>query len=185
MGNLGSVKIIRRPPPAAVQFRAIQQEIIKQLKPVGQEHVNERDKIVSDFETDIQFGYRVSATQKQITLTVTVENSEEQLEDSKWTVGELWRALDKKGTAAHTITGKKGKLSFQWGGPGSYQPKTRPIGRSGGPGRVNRGEKVARKSVNHPGFPPRHFSRVINKKLRSLFEKAIDRGVRLGGKKRR
>lgn len=185
MGNLGSVKIIRRPPPAAVQYKHIRDQITKELKPVGQEHVKERDAVVDDFETDIEFGYRISVTQKQITLTVVVENSGEQLEGSKWTVGELWRALDKKGTAAHTITAKKSKLSFQWGGPGSYSPKTRPIGRSGGPGAVRNGQRVAFRSVQHPGFPPRKFSEKINKKLRRQFEQAIDRGVRIGGKRKR
>lgn len=183
MGNLGSVKIIKRPPPATVQFRAIQQEIIKQLKPVGQEHVNERNKVVANFETDIEFGYKVSATQKQVTLTVVVENSGEAVSDG-FTVGDLWKALDKTGVRPHTIRPKRpgGVLAFQGG---NYQPKTRPIGRSGGPGRVNRGETVFRKQVQHPGFPPRHFSKVINKKLESRFRQAIDRGVRTGGKKGR
>lgn len=186
MGNLGSVKIIKRPPPAAVQFKLIQAQIVKELKPVGQAHVDERKKIVSDFETDIDFGYRVSATLKQITLTIVVENSEQKLEDSDWTVGELWRALDKKGTKPHTIRPKTlgpgfgGRLAFQI----NYSPHTRPIGRSGGPGRAT-GPKVYARQVNHPGFAPRHFSRVIGKKLDKRFTKAIDRGVRLGSRKRR
>lgn len=186
MANIGSVKIIKRPPPAAVQFKAIQDQIARELKSVGQEHVNERQKIVANFETDIEFGYRISATGKQITLTVVVENSQQQLEDSDWTVGELWRALDKKGTKPHTIRPKTlgpgfgGRLKFQT----NYQPKTRPIGRSGGPGRAT-GPVVFARQVNHPGFPPRKFSEVINKRLRKQFEGAISRGVRLGGRKRR
>lgn len=181
MSNLGSVKIIKRPPPASVQFKAIQQGIAKELKSVGRAHVDERQKVVANFETDIKFGYRISATGKQITLTVVVENDGAQVSEG-FTVGDLWKALDKTGTRPHVIRPKKqgGKLAFQAG----YQPKTRPIGRSGGPGRSS-GPTVFARQVNHPGFAPRHFSRVINKKLDKRFTKAIDRGVRLGGRKRR
>lgn len=180
----GSVRIIKRPPPATVQFRAIQQEIAKQLQSVGRAHVNERKAVVANFETDINFGYEVKTSSAQITLTVNVTNSGEQLEGSNWTVGQLWSALDKTGTRPHVIRPKKqgGRLAFQGG---NYQPKTRPVGRSGGPGRVSGGRQVFTKQVNHPGFPPRKFSEGINKRLRRQFEQAIDRGVRIGGKRKR
>lgn len=180
MGNLGSVKIIKRPPPASVQFKAIQSQIAKELKPVGQAHVDERQKVVSDFETEIKFGYRVSVTGKQVTLSIVVENDSAQVSDD-FTVGDLWKALDKTGVRPHVIAPKKqgGRLAFQT----NYQPHTRPIGRSGGPGRAT-GPKVFARRVNHPGFAPRHFSRVINKKLDKRFRQAIDRGVRIGGKRR-
>ncbi len=181
MSNLGSVKIIKRPPPASVQFKLIQQQIVKELKPVGQAHVDARNKVTSNFETEIKFGYRVSATQKQITLSIVVENDGTEVSEG-FTVGNLWKALDKTGTRPHTIQPKKqgGRLAFQAG----YQPHTRPIGRSGGPGRAT-GPKVFTRRVQHPGFAPRHFSRVINKTLAKRFIKAIDRGVRIGSKKQR
>lgn len=181
MANLGSVKIIKRPPPAAVQFKAIQDQIAKGLKSVGQAHVNERQKVVANFETDIEFGYRISTTGKQITLTVVVENTGTQVSEG-FTVGGLWRALDREGIRPHVITPKKqgGRLAFQTG----YQSHTRPIARSGGPGRAS-GPRVFAKQVRHPGFPPRKFSETINKRLRRQFEQAIDRGVRIGGKRQR
>lgn len=183
MANLGSVKIIKRPPPASVQFKLIQDQIARELKSVGQAHVDERNKVVSDFETDIEFGYRVSVTQKQITLSIVVENSE-QVVSEDFTVGDLWKSLDKTGTRGpyqipkQVVEGKR--LAFRR----DYQPHTRPIGRSGGPG-VATGAFVRPIQVTHPGIKPRHFSRVINKKLDKRFTKAIDRGVRLGGRKRR
>lgn len=191
MANVGSVRIVKRPPPANVQFKNIQQEIIKQLKPVGQHHVDERAKIVVNFETEIKFGYRISATEAQITLSVVVENSDTKLKDSDWTVGELWRALDKKGTPSHPIRPKTlgpafgGALKFVWGGPGSYSPKTRPGGRYGGPGTVRGGQPTFRTQVQHPGFHARKFSDKINKRLDKQFRDAISRGVRIGSKKRR
>ena len=184
---LGSVKIIKKLPSPQQQFKFIQDQIKRELVPVAQAHVDERDKVVSDWDTEVKFGYRISATEKQVTLTIVVENENEQVGEGEWTVGDLWRALDSKGTKSHTIKPKSdgGRLSFQWGGPSSYQPKTRPIARSGGPGTVSNPQRVAFRSVNHPGFPARKFSQVINKKLRGRFEKAIGRGIRLGSRKRR
>lgn len=184
--SLVSVKIIKRPPPAQIQLKNIQQEISKQLQPVGRQHVSERKRIVANFDTNIEFGYRISTTQAQVTLTVVVENSDQKLENSEWTVGDLWKALDKKGTKPHDITPKnpQGRLRFLWGGPGSYQAKTRPVARFGGSGEVSGGVVMVRKSVKHPGFPPRKFFDSINKRLRRSFEQAIDRGVRLGTKRK-
>lgn len=181
----GSVKLIKRP-NFKLQGESILKEIAKQLQPVGRQHVNERKRIVADFETTITFGYRIATTQAQVTLTVLVENSAQQLEGSDWTVGDLWNALDKTGVAPHDIkpTNPQGVLRFQWGGPGSYEPHTRPVARSGGPGAVTNGETVFRKRVRHPGFQPRKFSDSINKRLRRQFEQAVDRGVRLGSKRR-
>lgn len=183
MANLGSVKIIKRPPPASVQFKLIQDQIARELRPVGQAHVEARERIVSDFETDIEFGYRISATQKQITLSIVVENAGEQVSEG-FTVGDLWKALDRTGTRGPYPIPKNPQPGKRLAFRTNYQPHTRPIGRSGGPG-VATGPLVRPIQVQHPGIKPRHFSRVINKRLRRQFEQAIDRGVRLGGRKRR
>lgn len=182
--SLGSVKIIKKPPPVGVMKQAINQEITKQLQPVGRQHVNERKRIVANFEHKPEFGFRVSATEKQITLSVVLENSDTPVSDN-WTVGDLWKALDSEGTPPHDITPKdaNGFLVFNWGGPGSYDAKTKPIARFGGSGEVRNGEKTVRKKVSHPGFPPRKFSDSINKRLRRQYDQAIDRGVRLGFKR--
>lgn len=174
------IKLIKRLPRPQIIFAGIQREIAKQLQTVGRHHVDERKKIVSDFDTDIEFGYEVKVSQKQVTLLVSVTNAGTEVSEG-FTVGQLWAALDKTGVRPHTIVPKKqgGRLAFQT----NYQPHTRPIGRSGGPGRAT-GPTVFARRVNHPGFAPRHFSRVINKRLKPQFEKAISRGVSLGGKRR-
>jgi hypothetical protein len=183
--SLGSVRIIKKPPPIGVMKQAINQEISKQLQPVGRQHVNERKRVVSNFDTEIVFGYRISVTDKQITLTVLLENADTPVSDD-WTVGDLWKALDSEGTRPHEIKPKdsNGKLVFNWGGPGSYDAKTKPVAKSGGSGEVRNGVKTVRKRVSHPGFEPRKFSETINKRLRRQFDAAIDRGLRLGLKKR-
>lgn len=180
MANSG-IKLIKRLPSPVLQLKAIQQEIAKQLKPVGRAHVNEREKVVANFEHQPEFGYEVKISQKQVTLQVLLKNDGEAVSEG-FTIGNLWTALDRTGVRPHVIRPKKpgGVLAFQAG----YQPKTRPIGRSGGPGRST-GPAVFAKQVNHPGFSPRKFSEKINARLRRQFEQAIDRGVRLGGRKRR
>lgn len=186
MGNLGSVKVIKNFPRPQIMLQNIREEIIRQLTPVAKRHVAERKQIVSDFDTKIVFGYRLQATAQQVTMSIVVENSDDQLSDSEWTVGDLWKSLDKTGTAPHEIKPKNpnGALRFLWGGPGSYNPHTRPIARYGGPGEVQNGETVYRKKVNHPGTKPRKFSESINARLKEQFEKAVSRGLSIGAKKR-
>lgn len=185
MGNSGA-KLIKKPDPAK-QFRAIQAEITKQLQPYGKQFVGELKKATSNFETKIDFDYTVKAVntgEPTVTVSVVVKNDGEQVSEG-FSVGDLWQALDKTGTRPHSITPKKtgGMLRFQWGGPGSYSAKTRPIARSGGPGRAS-GPIVFSRAVRHPGFSPRKFTESIGKRLEKQYRAAIDRGVRLGSKSR-
>lgn len=177
----GSIRIIKRPPPAKIRFRLIQDQIKRELVPVAKAHVEEREKVVSDFEHDINFGYRISTTEKQITLSIVVENDKEEVSEG-FTIGDLWKSLDQTGTRGSYQIPKNpqpGKrLAFRLG----YQPHTRPIGRYGGPG-VATGKLVRPEVVMHPGIKPRKFSQGINKRLRKRYEKAIERGVRLGWNK--
>lgn len=178
--SVGSVRVIKRF-NARKYMRNIQQEIGRQVQSVGRAHVQAREAVVSDFDTDIKFGYEVKISEVQVTLAVNVTNAGQQLADSDWTVGELWRSLDRTGTKPHDIYPKEpgGVLRFQWG----YVPHTRPGGFSGGPGAAQ-GDVAFSKFVHHPGYAPRHFSEKINKRLRRQFEQSIDRGIRLGAKKR-
>jgi len=87
------------------------------------------------------------------------------------------------GTEEHDIwagfyTGKSTKkvLSFQWGGKGSYRPKTTPrvIGsKAGGP----TGPRVARPYVRHPGTKARHFDEEIEKKQRPRFKRRMEKAM--------
>lgn len=173
------IKVIARPPRAALRYKAIQQEIGKQVGGVGRLHVQERQKIVADFDTEISFGYQVKITPGQVTLNINVTNDGTAVSEG-FSVGDLWKALDQTGTRPHVIRPKQpgGRLAFQAG----YQPHTRPIGRYGGPGQAT-GNTVFAKEVQHPGFPPRKFSERINKRLRPAYLKAISRGTSLGWKK--
>lgn len=174
-----SIKIIKRPVGANIAFGNIQREISKQMQGVGRIHVAERKKIVADFDHKPEFAFEVIVSSVQVTLTVNVTNPNEPVRDN-FSIGDLWTSLDKTGVRPHVIRAKNAeRLSFVTG----YSPHTRPVARSGGPGRAT-GERVYRKQVNHPGYPPRKFSETINKRLRRQFTQAIDRGIRIGAKRR-
>lgn len=171
-----SIKVIKRPPRAQLRYRTIQKEVAKQVGNVGRLHVQEREKVVSDFDHKPEFGYEVKITPGQVTLEILVKNDGAQVSEG-FTIGDLWKSLDTKGTRPHVIAPKRqgGRLAFQT----NYQPHTRPIARSGGPGRAT-GPTVFARKVNHPGFPPRQFSKTINKRLKPAFSKAVSRGISLG-----
>lgn len=176
---MASIKIIHRPPKAQFRYRTIQQEVAKQVGGIGRLHVQERARVVADFEHKPEFGYEVKVTPGQVALNILVVNDGEEVSDG-FTIGDLWKALDQTGTRPHVIEPKKqgGRLAFRT----NYQARTRPTGRFGGPGQAT-GDAVYAKRVNHPGFPPRKLSPGINKRLRPGYLKAISRGVSLGWKK--
>jgi hypothetical protein len=78
------------------------------------------------------------------------------------------------GTKPHAIFPRKAKaLAFQWGGKGSYRPKTKPkvIGSTpGGPS----GPKVALPYVQHPGTDAREFDVTIEKKWKPRFKRLME-----------
>jgi len=173
-------RYVKQPARPEIIHRHIRERVEKELDIVGQSHVAERNEIVRDFENKPEFGYRVRTTPKELRLEVFVKNPDEKVGDS-WTIGQLWDSLDKTGTRPHIIRPKRAKrLKFQWGGPGSYKPKTVRGGKFRGPGKVVGGKTVYAKKVKHPGTKPRKFTERINKELRPLFLKQAERGYRLG-----
>ena len=175
-------RYVKQPARPEIIHKHIRERVEKELDIVGKSHVAERNEIVRDFENKPEFGYRIRTTTKELRLEVFVKNPDEKLKDGNWTIGELWEALDRKGTKPHIIKprGKGYPLRFKWGGPGSYKPKTVRGGRFRGPGKVVGGKEVRAKQVKHPGTKPRHFTERINKELRRLFLTQAERGYRLG-----
>jgi len=171
----------RIPTRPEIVYRHIRERVLKELDVVGKAHVAERNEIVRDFKHKPEFGYRTRIAGSQIRLEVFVKNPDARVSDS-WTIGDLWEALDRKGTSPHIIKpkGKGYPLRFQWGGKGSYKAKTVRGGRFRGPGKVVGGKTVFAKQVKHPGFKARHFTERINKELLPLFRKQAERGYRLG-----
>lgn len=180
-------KLVRKPASPNVQKKIIRDEVIAKLKPVAKAAKESYDKIVSNWNNKPGFKDEIKVTSGMIEIIISVRRGQ-RLKDSKSgkTTADLWKWLNTTGTKSHAIRPKAatGKLRFNWGGKGSYQSKTgaNPA-RYGGPGTVTGGQIVYRKQVQHPGFPPRHFSNAINQDLKPKFNQAIDSGYRAGMRK--
>jgi len=177
-------RYIKQPLKPEIMHKHIRERVIQELQVVGQAHVYERQQIVQDFKHKPEWGFDVKITQKELRLRILLKNPDAPVSED-WTIADLWQALDEEGTglygprhAKYPITPKRAKaLRFR---AGRYMPKTNPGGKFRGPGKVQGGQIVFRKQVQHPGTKPRHFTRRINKDLRKLFLTQAERGYRLG-----
>lgn len=95
----------------------------------------------------------------------------------------IWHWLD-KGTPRHPIRARNAPtLVFQWGGPGSYAPKTKPGGQTlsfGGPGTVVGGETHRPIEVDHPGTEPREFYVYLGNELEPTWQGNIRAAIQHG-----
>ena len=71
-------------------------------------------------------------------------------------------------------------LTFQWGGPGSYVPRTTTAPSWGGPGTVVGGQTVHFRQVMHPGIKARKFEEYIRKVYWPKFVEHIRRAITQG-----
>lgn len=131
--------------------KEIRRAIDKTKRPV----LKEFEKVVQNWEHKPRF----VARQEGFTITVRPVGR-----DAK-----IYRFVN-DGTRPHKIKARRfPRLKFIWGGPGSYVPKTKPIGQYGGPGVVRGGTWTSPQEVDHPGTEPRHFdSRIANKMAPTL-----------------
>lgn len=150
-------------------------EIAKEVKrtmdkTVKPELVKEFEKVVAKWEHKVQFGAMKKVRQAYTSVYVFPKGPDKKI----WT-------FVSGGTKAHAIPKKSGAktLSFVWGGPGSYVPKTAP-GVYGGPGIVISGKPVAFKSVWHPGTKPRNFEHHIRERYKPQFQKHMENAMRRG-----
>jgi len=90
----------------------------------------------------------------------------------------VWKWVNKTGTKPHKIP-KSGRtrMTFKWGGKGSYTPKTTAAPLSfGGSGSTN-GTNVTKMSVNHPGFKRRGFTSKLNKLHHRVYKKQMRKAI--------
>lgn len=137
------------------------------------------NRIVADWEHQPTFKAtkHVTATMVSVDVKPTGENAD------------IWRYVT-KGTPPHTIKPKVAKaLRFEWGGPGSYKPRTTTAGGYHGPGQVVGGKPVSFKVVHHPGTKARNFEKHIARwyapKFRQIMRAAVQRGMRKAKQKMR
>lgn len=127
------------------------------------------EKTVATWERKPKFTRMYQFSKGEIVIFVSTDNK-------------VYGWLD-QGTEPHAIfpgiiTGKSNKKSlyFQWGGPGSYKPKTIPNiidSGSGGPS----GEMVNFAYVWHPGTDPRNFDDTIRDIWEPIFKRRIEQAI--------
>ena len=131
--------------------------------------IKEFEKVTVGWDHKIQFAARKTITKKDVKIHVFPTGANKK----------IWELVSITGRKPGIIRARRAKaLAFQWGGPGSYIPHTVPRGIYGGPGIVTGGKMVFRKSVRHPGFPPRHFEKYIASKLKPDITREIENAMR-------
>ena len=158
-----TIKILKRPKDPRLEMDLVRRDIISQLQPVARQHVSHRAAIVSGWQDSHrpEFESRVFATEKQVTLTVHIKNAGKSLGKYGGTVKDLWGWIN-TGTKAHPIV-----------------PRFATVLRFvvDGAVRFSRG-------VPHPGTVGQRHDDKINERLKPSFLAGVDRGVKLGFKRR-
>ena len=139
--------------------KAAEKEVRRALVRTEQPVLKEFEKVVANWEHKPRF------IAKRVGYTIEVRPTGPN--------AKIYRYVD-EGTRPHTIRPRNAPaLSFVWGGPGSYVPKTKPIGQFGGPGIVRGGERVYAQEVHHPGTEARDFATIIGLEMAPVLAKAI------------
>jgi hypothetical protein len=144
--------------------KEIEQTIDNQVKPrLIKRHVD----VVSNWKSDIGFGSKKFISSDKIEISIFPTGADK----------DVWNYVD-QGTSSHPISGRP-NLVFQWGGPGSYKPKTVPKAKvvSGGGVTVNARTIVAQ-SVNHPGSEAREFTKTFAEEEKPQFRRDMENAFR-------
>jgi len=159
-------------PNWAAMAKEVERTMDARVKPAL---VKEFKKVVADWEHKPRFAARKYVNKGAIEVAVYPTGTNKK----------IWRYVS-EGTKPHTIRPKHAKaLRFQWGGPGSYKPRTTvgPPPTFGGPGAVSGGKRVAFKQVIHPGIEARNFERHIADQYRPKFRREIENALRRGARR--
>lgn len=150
------IKVIK---PEKMNQRAFEAALLRSLEDVEKGILKDFTGTTETWTKKPDFEHGHTINPKQATAYVQTDN-------------EVYRYVN-DGTEPHRIP-KAGnaRLHFQWGGKGSYKPKTRPQqfgSRPGGPS----GPMVNRAWVRHPGTKAREFDKIIAKRWKSLLPRAL------------
>lgn len=126
--------------------------------------------IVANWSSDVDFGARKIIKPDFISVSVYPKGADKK----------IWTYVT-GGTRKHPITARRAKtLAFMWGGKGSYKPKTKPVGKFGGPGIVRGGKMAFPVSVQHPGTKARKFEETIMEDMQPEFRREMENAFRRG-----
>jgi len=162
--------------------RKVWEELVQATKNERDDLVKDLNATVKDWKPEHRPGF---ASSVNIGTSGTVfPLHEESIEIEVNPVGktEVWGYVT-RGTRAHKIRPRRKKaLSFMWGGPGSYRPRTHPGPPVtwGGPGQVMNGTRRAFAEVNHPGTKPRRIAQAVEAHARPRWRKRVHEAIERG-----
>ncbi len=160
MPAVSQVKLIK---PKALNKKGMRLALLNAIRKQGTVIKKEFEKTTATWEKPVKFEQITSLRGPGPELLVFTDN-------------EIYGYVN-DGTRPHPIFPKKAKaLRFQWGGKGSYTPKTAPrvIGSKAG---GSSGPIVHRPYVQHPGTEGRHFDEEIEKLMRPRFKRAMEKAM--------
>jgi len=153
---------------ASIARAELEKTLDKKVKP---ELIRRHEKIVESWKNKPGFGARKYLKPDRIEIAVFPTGEHKK----------IWEYVD-RGTKPHTITPKKAPyLKFQWGGKGSYVPKTRPFPYATvvkGGGYVRNAKTVRMLKVKHPGTEPRNFTKQIAENVQPDFKREVENAFR-------
>ncbi len=126
------------------------------------------NRVTANWTTKITFASRKFVSTKRVMISTFAVGKNKK----------IWRYVS-LGTRPHKIRPRKAKrLAFVSGGPGSYKPKTKAVGKFGGPGVVVGGSPVFAKEVNHPGTKAREFEKTIAEDYKREYARVMENAFR-------
>ena len=150
--------------------REVERTIDQKSKP---ELIQAHKRVVSNWRNEPEFKARKRIERKGISVFVYASGEN----------ARIWGYVT-GGTRKHKIPLRPKPpgtaLRFNWGGKGSYKPKTAPVGKFGGPGRVVGGKATFAKQVQHPGTKARNFEKTIADDYKKTFNRDIENAMRRG-----
>lgn len=154
--------------------KAFRQEVERTIDSKSKpELIQAHNRVVSNWSNKPEFKARKRIERNGISVFVYASGEH----------ARIWRFVT-GGTKRHKIPlipkGPGKWLRFNWGGKGSYKPKTAPIGKFGGPGRVTGGKPTFAKQVDHPGTKARRFEQVIADDYKKTFAQDMENAMRRG-----
>ena len=151
-----------------IKYPAVIDEFVRtHTREIGPEFVKEFDDIVDNWTNKPVFTTQMNIDPDGFRLYLGVAGSDKSVSIWWWNV---------QGTSPHPIVARNAKtLVFEWGGYGSYQPKTGPGGSFfGGSGTVVGGAIVRPLAVMHPGTDPRNWPAVVREKKKGFYSSSIE-----------
>lgn len=155
-----------------LEDRKVRQQLERAVADFARDEIKPKfHAVVSDWKTPVNFKIDAAVKPDEIRVAVVPFGQNKKI----FEYVDLGTRPHKIRPKQHFVRNKKAALAFVTGGPGSYQPRTRPVAQAGvGPGKVQGGSLIFAQEVNHPGTEARRFSEAIEADVTPAFQQYMD-----------